>query len=175
MDHLRCGGARGRLVLGFIVSVGLLAIVGVIVERLLVKPFLSRRDADLFAMVATIAGASFLQNAIQIAWGPRLKQLPRIGSGEIEILGTTIGVHEAVIIVTAPVALLLLALFLRRTRFGTSIRAVAQNPDAARLTGMDVDSVYSVTFGISSAMAAMAGVLLGAIFFLTPTMGNDPS
>jgi branched-chain amino acid transport system permease protein len=169
----RAGLAAG-LIWGFIISLAALAVVGVVIERLLVKPFLSRPQADLFAMVTTIAGASLLQNAIQIVWGPRLKQLPRVATGKIEILGTAIGVHETVIMVVAPLVLLALALFLTRTRFGTSIRAVAQNPDAARLTGMNVGAVYAVTFAVASVMAAIAGVLLGAIFFITPTMGNDP-
>jgi branched-chain amino acid transport system permease protein len=168
------GGLGAGLLWGFVIALGASALVGVVVEWLLVRPFLKRPNADLLAMVTTIAGASFLQNAIQIAWGPRLKQLPRVGRGDIEILGTAIGIHEAVIIVVAPLVLLLLAAFLRRTRYGTAIRAVAQNPDAARLTGMDVGAVYSVTFALSSALAALAGVLIGAIFFLTPTMGNDP-
>jgi branched-chain amino acid transport system permease protein len=167
-------GLGAGLVWGFVIAVAASALVGVIVERLLVTPFLKRPNADLLAMVTTIAGATFLQNAMQIAWGPRIKQLPRVGRGEIEILGTAIGVHEAVIIIVAPLVLASLALFLRRTRFGTAIRAVAQNPDAARLTGMNVGSVYSATFALSSALAALAGVLIGAIFFITPTMGNDP-
>jgi branched-chain amino acid transport system permease protein len=168
------GGLGAGLVWGFVVAVAASAAVGVVVERILVRPFLKRPNADLLAMVTTIAGAAFLQNAIQIVWGPRLKQLPRVGEGEIEILGTAIGIHEAVIILVAPLVLVLLATYLRRTRHGTAIRAVAQNPDAARLTGMDVGAVYSVTFALSSMLAALAGVLIGAVFFLTPTMGNDP-
>jgi branched-chain amino acid transport system permease protein len=167
-------GLAAGLFWGVVVTLLIMAVVGVMVERLLVKPFLPRPHSDLLAMITTIAGAAFLQNAIQVTWGPRLKQLPRVGDGEISILETTIGVHELVIIVLAPTVLLALAMFLKKTRFGTAMRAVAQNPDAARLTGMNVGAVYSVTFAISSVMAALAGVMLGAIFFLTPTMGNDP-
>ena len=109
-----------------------------------------------------------------MVWGPRLKQLPQVASGQVQVLGTGIGWHDIFIIAVTPAVLLLLALFLKRAKLGLALRAVEQNCDAALLMGIDPTAIFRLTFAVSSGFAALAGVLLGGIFFLTPTMGDDP-
>ena len=66
------------------------------------------------------------------------------------------------------------AAFLRWTRSGMAIRALARDRDAALLMGIDADRMQSFTFGLGSALAAAAGALLGAMFNVYPTMGQLP-
>jgi len=66
-----------------------------------------------------------------------------------------------------------LHVLLRRTLIGRAIRAVAQNADSCTLVGIDVDRIYSLTFGIGTALAGVAGVLLATIFSFNPSTGSS--
>jgi branched-chain amino acid transport system permease protein len=160
--------------LGIVAAVVLLVGVGCATDVLLVRPFQKRGNLVLIAVITTLAALTFLENGMQIAWGPRLKQLPPLVEGNVSILGVPISAHEAVIIVLSPAVLLLLWLFLKYTMLGTAIRAVGQNQESARLMGMNVSRLYMAAFGLSAALAALAGILLGARTFIDPTMGSDP-
>ena len=63
-------------------------------------------------------------------------------------------------------------LFIQKTRIGRAMRATFQDTDMARLTGVDVDRVYMVTFAFGAALAGASGVLLGAVFWVYPAMGD---
>jgi branched-chain amino acid transport system permease protein len=141
---------------------------------LLVRPFIARPGADLVVIITTLAGASFLQNGAQVVFGPRYKQLPRVMKGQIEFLDTAIGLQDLLIIIITPIVLLLLAWVLKKTKLGLAIRAVEQNHDSALLAGVNVGRIYPLIFGVSAALAALAGAMLGGLFFITPVMGNDP-
>ena len=153
-------GLGGGLLLGIPAAMLICALGGYVLYLVLVRPFVGTKGADLTVIITTIAGASFLQNGAQVLFGPRYKQLARIVEGKIQILNTAIGLQEAMILVLAPTILLLLALFLKRSKLGLAIRAVAQNYDSALLIGIDVDRVYPLTFVVSSILAAVAGVMI---------------
>ena len=152
------------------------ALMGVawLLELTLVRPFLGRRLAELLALITTLAGASLLENLVQVIWGPRFKQLPPVLVGDQKLLGLAISRHEVVMILTAPLLLLLVSWALSKTRVGLAIRAVEQNHGSALLMGINVRHIYAVTFALAGALATVAGVLLGALHFMTPTMGGEP-
>ena len=125
-------------------------------------------------IITTLAGASFLQNGAQVVFGPRYKQFPRVMKGQIEFLDTAIGLQDLLIIIITPIVLLLLAYAAKKTKLGLAIRAVEQNHDSALLAGVNVGRIYPLIFAVSAALAALAGVMLGGLFFITPVMGNDP-
>lgn len=159
---------------GIAVAIAALAGIGVLANKILVSPFLSRKDAMLITVMTTLAGAFFLENLSLLTWGPRIKQLERVADGNARLLDVAISAHELVIIILAPILLFALWAFLKWTNLGATIRAVAQNQDSARLVGINVRFVYSFTFALSAALAGLAGVLLGAIRFITPEMGGEP-
>jgi branched-chain amino acid transport system permease protein len=167
-------GLGGGLLLGIPAAILVCSLVGYILFVLLVKPFIGTKGADLTVIITTIAASSFLQNGVQVVFGPRYKQLERILVGKIQILNTAIGLQEVGVMLLAPTILLLLALFLKLSKLGLAIRAVAQNYDSALLLGINVKTVYPLTFIVSSMLAAVAGVILGGLFFIIPTMGGDP-
>ncbi len=159
---------------GIAVAVAALAGLGVLLNRLLVSPFAARKDIVLIAVMTTLAGAFFLENSALLVWGPRIKQVDRLVRGNVKIFDVAISAHEFVIVILAPLVLFGLWAFLKWTRVGSAIRAVAQNRDSALLIGIDVQAIYSIAFALSAALAGGAGVLLGAIRFITPTMGTEP-
>jgi branched-chain amino acid transport system permease protein len=79
-----------------------------------------------------------------------------------------------VIIGTVVATVILLQLFLTRSRLGTAIRATSQNADAARVVGVDANRIFLLTFVISSALAALGGALIGPLFLIFPQMGDAP-
>ncbi|MDF3015131.1 MAG: hypothetical protein K0R44_356 [Thermomicrobiales bacterium] len=169
--------ARGLdlgLRLGIPVALILLAALGIVLYWFLVRPFIARPGADLVVIITTLAGAAFLQNGAQVVFGPRYKQLDRVVQGQVELLNTAVGLQEMLIIILTPAVLLALAILLKRTKLGLAIRAVEQNRDSALLAGVNVGRVYPLVFAVSAVLAALAGIMLGGLFFITPVMGNDP-
>lgn len=163
------------LVIGVPLAIVFCGIAGYVIYVFLVKPFVGKPNADLIVIITTIAGASFIQNGVQVIFGPRYKKLDRILEGRpLEVLDTAIGLQEVLIIVLTPVTLLLLHLFLKLSKLGLAIRAVAQNDDFARLVGINVNQIYPQTFIVSSILAGLAGLMLGGLFFILPTMGSEP-
>jgi len=162
------------LAAGVAVAVPALVGAGILIERTVVRPFYGHRDILLVTVMTTLATMIFLQKGIQLVWGARLKQLAPIAPGEVRLFETTISAQEALIIVVAPLLLSALWLFLSRTRIGRGIRAVGQNPDAARLIGIDVSRLFVTTFALSAVLSGLTGVLLGSVRLLTPEFGSDP-
>jgi branched-chain amino acid transport system permease protein len=70
-------------------------------------------------------------------------------------------------------AMLALHVLLQRTFLGKAIRAVAQNPDSCTLVGIDVERVYTLTFGIGAALAGLAGLLASTLFAFNPAFGAE--
>lgn len=162
------------LAAGIAVSAAAMIGAGILIERVVVRPFYDHRDILLITVMTTLAAMMFLQKGIQLLWGARLKQLSPVVPGNIRLLLTTISAQEALIIVVAPLLLGALWLFLSRSRIGRGIRAVGQNPDAARLIGVDVSRLFIVTFALSAVLAGLTGVLLGSVRLLTPEFGSEP-
>ena len=147
--------------------------VGMLAERLLVRSFINKRNAVIMVLITTLAASSFIDNSALIIWGARMKRLATMWPGKIPILAGVVQGNDLLAIILAPVMLILLWLFLKRTRMGMAIRGVEQNLDFSRLVGVNVSSIYRITFGLGAAMAAVAGVLLGVKNFMSPDMGGD--
>lgn len=162
------------LLVGCVLSIVFLAVVGVLLERGLIEPFLKRSNAALIAIITTLAGALFLENMAQIIWGPRIKQLPPMVKGSVSILGTKISAQEVIVMALAPILLFGLWVLLKRTKIGLAIRGVEQNRSASLLMGVNVSFVYAFTFAVAAALAAIAGIMLGTTRFIQPGMGNGP-
>ncbi len=167
-------GAGLGIITGMICGVAVAAALGVIIEYLLVRPFYDQPNMLLITVMTTLAAMIVLEKAALLIWGPRLKQLPRLIEGDISLPGTTISAHELLIIFIAPIILLLLWFFTSRTATGRSLRAVGQNQDAAAMIGINVSTTFALTFALGAALAALSGILLGGIRFVTPSLGVEP-
>nr|WP_319516866.1 branched-chain amino acid ABC transporter permease [uncultured Cohaesibacter sp.] len=149
-------------------------VIGVVFQILLIKPFERKPDIVILTVITTLAGASILTNLINVIWGPRSKQLQVPWKGELHLGFLRLGANEAIMIIVVFAAFALLGWFLLKTRLGRSMRAVAQNREAAQLMGLDVPRLYALVFGLSGAIAGLAGIFLGSIRFMSPTLGDDP-
>jgi branched-chain amino acid transport system permease protein len=88
------------------------------------------------------------------------------------VFGVALSVNRVAVFSIAVLSLIALHLFLTRTFTGKAIRAVAQNADSCTLVGVDVERIYSLTFGIGTALAGLAGVLGATLFSFNPSYGS---
>ena len=152
-------------------------VLGVLSYFVGVLPLVGRKgvDFEMTAFISTFAIATIVQSVVLLIFGPRQKPFPELIAGRFELTDeVSITYHSLLTAVFAIGALLLLGLFLVRSRYGLAITAVAQNLDAARLMGIPTRRVYVVTMGIAAALAGVAGVLLAPVYFVYPNSGDLP-
>lgn len=162
------------LIPGILVAVLGCTVLGVVIERLAYKPL---RQASSLAVLITAIGVSyFLQNGAQLLWSASPKMFPAIiSSGALKIGNLSIAYLTLVTIATCIVVMICLTLFINRTKTGSAMRACSEDKDAARLMGINVNGIISLTFAIGSGLAAVAAVLLCANYpTVTPTLGSMP-
>lgn len=150
---------------------------GVAIQQAAIRPLIGRRgvDFEMTAFISTFAVAIVLSNVALRIYGARSKAVPPVIHGRLHLLeGISVSWHSVVVAGIAVGTLLALGAFLSKTRYGLAISAVAQQLDAARLMGIPAQRVYNVTMGVSSALAAIAGVLLASVFFVSPNAGDLP-
>ena len=153
------------------VTLAICAVFGLLVERFLVRPF-AERGSNAWLM-ATVAGGMVLDNAVLFTFGKEPRSFPSLlAQKPIEIFGTGVYPLQLVIPAVALAATLALHLGLRRTRSGKTLLAVVQNKDAARLMGIDVRATIAFSFALSTAMAALAGLLIAPLFSVHSDMGT---
>lgn len=165
--------ALGHLA-GLPAAILVLFVFGLVFQQILIRPF-ERKDTIVAAtVITTLAGATILENAMLLLWGPRAKQIAPIAEGTLSIGPVVLSWNDVTLIGLVIAILSAIGWFLARTRTGRSMRAVAQNRAAAELMGLDVPRLYALAFGFSAAMAGIAGYFIGSIRFINPSFGADP-
>ena len=146
---------------------------GVVLERAFLRPAYQRKTAryDEYVILVTFTLGIFLQNLALPLFGPYNRQAPAIFKGRVRIGDLIIAGDRLTGAVIAVIVICLLFFFLYRTYLGKGLRAVAQNPDAASILGINVPRMRSMAFGIGIALTGIAGALLGPIFLVNPVMG----
>jgi branched-chain amino acid transport system permease protein len=150
------------------------AIMGLLIQVLLINRILGRPEFFNAAMIATVGASIAIESAVLILFGARVKQMPPVISGQFKVGAVLISYQALVIIAAAAVSFALLWLFLGKTRRGLAIQAVSQQMDAARLMGIPTVASFMIVMTISGALAGLAGVLLSSVFYLAPTAGFNP-
>ena len=155
----------------FVVAFGL----GVVIYRLAVAPLIGHKDFELVGFISTLAVAMIMQNAMLLVFGARNKPVDPLLPGSLPLpFQITVTWHQVLMAGVAIAVLIALQFFLTRSRHGLAVVAVAQNLDAAKLMGVDARRIYAATMGLSAGLAAIAGVLLAPIFFVSPNAGDIP-
>jgi branched-chain amino acid transport system permease protein len=147
-------------------------VVGIIVELIAFRP-LQRKALHITPLITTLAVALILQDIALKLFGGEQTGFPQtIRSVNFPIGPVQISTLQLFIIGSSVTLMILLYLFVEKTRMGKAMRAMAENAQTARLLGINVDSVTLVTFGLASALAGAAGVLVGLAYnAITPFMG----
>ena len=138
------------------------AVLGLVIERLAFRPLKGRADAHFAGLISSIALGGMFAALLLARYGPDTRRFPAdaFPTTDFALGGVRITLLQLVILGVSLGLMLGLAYLVNRTRLGRGMRAVAENPHAARVLGVDVDRVTAVTFALSSALGAVAGVLL---------------
>ncbi len=150
---------------------------GVVIQQISVRPLIGRRDTDfeMLTFITTFAVAIVLTNLALQTLGPGQRDGPPLVRGGVELYnGVNLAWQSAIMAVLAVAIMGGFALFLRRSRHGIAIRAVAQDLDSARLMGVQVGRVFPLVMGFASGLAGLAGVFLATQYFASPNAGDNP-
>ncbi len=149
------------VLLALMVAMAACMALGYAIERVAYRPL---RHAPRLAPLITAIGVSIvLQNLAMIIWGREYHAFPPLLPHDSHMLGgAVINDVQIIIMLTAILMMAGLMLLVHRTRLGRAMRAVAENPAAAMLMGVDINSVISAAFMIGSALAAVAGLMVSA-------------
>ncbi|KQO59823.1 MULTISPECIES: branched-chain amino acid ABC transporter permease [unclassified Methylobacterium] len=147
------------------------AFLGIVVERILVRPFVER-NSDAW-LLATVAGGVVLDNVILFTFGKEPRSLPSpLARNPVDFFGTGIYPLQIVIPVVGLAVAFAIHTVFRRTDLGRVLLAVAQNADAARLMGIDVRRAVACAFALSALLAGAAGLLIAPLFSVSAEMGT---
>jgi branched-chain amino acid transport system permease protein len=156
--------------LAVLASLLLCGLFGLLVERTLVRPF-AERGSNAWLM-ATVAGGIVLDNVVLFTFGKEPRSFPSfLAQKPVEIFGAGVYPLQLIIPVVGIAAALLFHLVTHRTRYGKALLAVVQNPDAARLMGINVRLIVAASFAISTMLAGVAGLLIAPLFSVHSDMG----
>ena len=150
------------------------AILGIAIERLVYRPL--RGGPTLNVLITAIGMSLFLEYTGQLLFGATPRAFPPIFPEKlIQVRGLIVSMNQLIVIVVATLLMIALQFAVFRTKIGTAMRAVALNPKAAQLVGINIDVVISFTFGVGSALAAAGGVLYALNYpSIDPLMGVVP-
>jgi len=152
------------LLILFLTAIVISVCVAVLLERIAYRPL--RHSPRLVPLITAIGASLFLQNTARGLFGTKTRGYPKpeILTGNWSIFGLPIARIQVVVFVVSVVAMILLQLFVTRTKTGKSMRAVSEDQEIASLMGIDVDRIVVTTFAIGGVLAGIAGVLYALTF-----------
>jgi branched-chain amino acid transport system permease protein len=150
-------------------------LVGVLIDRLVLKPLRARNAPHLIPMIATIGLAIAINSLVQGTFGAENQRFPSevLPQDSMQVAGVSVTVLELGIILVSFALMTVLLLTLKKTQLGRALRAIAESPKAARLLGINVDGLFLLTSFIAAGLGGISGVLIGLYSnALFPLMGQ---
>jgi branched-chain amino acid transport system permease protein len=162
----------GSFVLGGLAAVGFPLLLGVLVERTLLRQLYARSHLD---QVLCTFGLILISNeVVRYIWGPFPVsiQVPAALAGTIPILGQNYPAYRFAIIVAGLAVALGMYLLINRTRVGMLIRAGSDNADMVGALGVNIKVVNTTLFAVGAGLAGLAGLFIGPLVSVQPGMGE---
>ena len=164
--------AHMPLWLAAILAVLLVALFGILIERVLVRPL--RRRSMLAVLLITLAVALMVEQVLLLIFGSEARNVPSFVSAAYHFLGVDISGQRLLALAAGILVLGGLWLFMQHTKLGAAILAISQDAEAAQYMGIPSDRMYSTVMGLSAGIAAAAGVLVAPFQTVIPGMGLLP-
>jgi len=156
------------MMIGMIVGLIAVAFVAAFIYLALIKPL---KQSHVGVVIVTFAFAFFMEQLINVIFGVEYQSVPFLIDGYFYIFSIPVYYHYVLIIIATVIIVILTMLFINRTKLGKSIRAVAQDEEAASLMGINVDRILTYTLVISGVLAGVAAILYVPIDVITPHAG----
>ncbi len=155
--------------IGLVLVVISMAAFGLFAEKFFFRPFIGDFNRQIMIGVAIIA---ILTTTVNILIGSQSYVIPGFIKGVIEIAGSGVKVERIFAFGLGAVLLVLVILFVNRTRWGRQMQAITQNMEGAALQGINIHRISAIVAALGFALAGIAGVLVGSLYNLDPFMGD---
>ncbi|MEM8838175.1 MAG: branched-chain amino acid ABC transporter permease [Pseudomonadota bacterium] len=156
--------------LAVLAALFLCGVFGLFVERFLVRPFADRGSNGW--LMATVAGGIVLDNVVLFTFGKEPRSFPSpLANEAITVFGVGAYPLQLIIPVVGIIAAAILSFALTRTKWGKGMSAVVQQPEAAKLMGINTRMVIAGAFALSTILAGIAGLLIAPLFNVSSGMG----
>ncbi len=155
------------MLIGAVLTIG----AALLSEKLLWSPMRDRRASSTTLIIISIGLALFLRNGITLLWGPENRRYDLPVATALDIFGVRIAPTRLIVVGLAILAIAGLHYLLQHTKIGKAMRAVADNTDLARVSGINVDRVVIWTWVLAAGLTAIAGGMFGLITAVRPNMG----
>jgi branched-chain amino acid transport system permease protein len=153
------------LILTFVLTILFCSSYGFTIEKIAYRPL--RNAPRLSPLISAIGVSIFLQNYVMLTQGATDKVFPDLfGAAGFEFISVRMTYLQLFIILTSVIVMIALRFFIRKTRMGKAMRAVAQDKTMASLVGINIDTIISITFIIGSGLAAVAGLMVAMYYGL---------
>ena len=149
------------------VSIAFVAVFGVVVEKVLIRPL---RHSQLGVLMISLAVALVVEQALFLVFGSEYRNVPSFVDTKINLGGVDVAGQRLLTLIVAALAIGALYLFIQFTKLGSAILAISQDPEAAKYMGIPSDKIFSLVMAISAALAALAGVMAGPFLSVQPSM-----
>lgn len=149
--------------LSLLITMTIIGAFGLVLERFCFRPF--RKDFEK-ATIMAIALVIILKTGADLTVGAHSKSMPPIISGSMHLGPFVIGIDRLIVFLIAAGLLTAMMLFVRKTKVGQAMLAIAQDPDGASLMGINTDRISALVCAIGCALAGLAGGLVGSVLVL---------
>ncbi|MEA4926755.1 MAG: branched-chain amino acid ABC transporter permease [Syntrophomonadaceae bacterium] len=156
-----------------IAGVAVIFALGMLMEKFVLAPSLGRGKFGDTPFILTLAIGILLENVAQLVWGEKNVGVPYFNDAIFKVMGINMAAQRLIVAAVAIVTLMVVMVVIKKTKFGWAISATAQNTFSAALMGINTKKIYMVTFGIATALCAIAGCLLAPIYGINPWMGES--
>ena len=154
-----------------VLAVVFIGALGYLTEEVIFRKF---RDKELEGMIVALGLSILMQNLGLVAWGPYDLSIPPVFTGVLKIGSMFYPLERLMVVLLSFLLMAAFYLFLKRTKLGLAIQAIAQDTEIARVQGMRINRLYPLAFAIGTGLAAAAGAVIGPLFQLNPWMGIMP-
>lgn len=164
-----------NLFLSVFIGVAVAATIGYGLDKLVYRPLRKRKASNMSLLIASLGAFTALQAIIAIIFTSQFQTLWKNYSAQkiYEIFGGVITQIQLVILASVIIITATLFFVLKKTLFGKTVRAVSDDEEAAKIIGLNTDKIISRIFIIGSAIAGLAGILVGFDTGVEPTMGMN--
>ena len=155
--------------LGIAVSAGTIFVVGAILQLVLFRPLHGKNI--LYSLAVSMGLIFIISSGGLLTFGTVVKGIPSVVTGGVSVFGAFYTYERMVISIFSATLILALWFFLQRTTTGMAMRAVSEDPEVSSLQGINTRRIHWIAFGLGSALAAVAGCLMGTLLSIVPSMG----
>jgi branched-chain amino acid transport system permease protein len=163
-----------NLFIGIFIAVLVAGVLAMIIELLGYRPLLKKKARRIYLLITGLGISTMCENLIIIGFSSRFRVYPvNFSNKSINLLGASVGQVDLIIFAVSITALILVELFISKSRPGLAIRGASFDLETTSLMGVNVQKLILIVFLIAGALAGLAGALLGAKYTAFPTMGSS--